>query len=160
VAALDTVLELLTKHILAKLEMVAEGTTQDLERPNLHRVHPGSTPPPGAYPGRSKTGPPDPCVSLRAYNEWLLARAQTVPERLKALAEAMRDYETAQHPPRTYMSADSAQNKKERDEAILSWEGYRPEWVAVYEHCSESNVRKVRKANQRDQKLGHREPTA
>lgn len=145
-------LDRLENTILKQLAMVGEGATLDYDRPTLHRAHPGSTEPAGAF-----SGDLSPQVSLALYHHQKLlgARQKGLSVRLTALAEASRDLETTKHRPPTYNSPDSEQNAQERDQAILTvWAGYRPEWPAVFENCSESYVRKLRRRCKRNPMTG------
>ncbi len=142
----------LERDILRKLSMLAEGRTSDYTRPNLHRSAPQSTEPPGAFAGDLS-----PLVSLMEYHrrQFDRCRQKGLSVRLTALAQASRDVETAKHRQPAYNSPDSEQNAKERDEAILvRWAGYRPEWPAVFEDCSESYVRKLRRRCHREPMTG------
>jgi hypothetical protein len=148
-------LDTLEAEILNKLEMLSEGGTCDLDRPNLHRVHPGSSVPPGVDE-EAQESHLRPEMSLWAYHKGKLAKARTEPfgRRLTAIAEAEVDYENSVKRPLSYISPDSEQNSKDRDDAILRWTGRRPEEVAVFEQCSSSYVRKIRKRNNLDQTWG------
>ena len=142
-------IERLQRNILGKLVLLAEGGVAPMDKPNLHRSAPESSPPPGAFQPLEE-------VSLALYYE---KRFDDVREskqwvRLKVVAEAERDWELAAHKRPRYLSPDSDENAKNRDEAVLRWEGKRPEWVAVFEGCSESYVRKLRKKAGRDPKTG------
>ncbi len=146
------VLEGLERDILRKLSMLAEGRVSDYTRPNLHRSAPQSAEPPGAFAGDLS-----PLVSLMEYHrrQFDRCRQKGLSVRLTALAQASRDVETAKHRQPAYNSPDSEQNAKERDEAVLTWVGYRPEWPAVFCDCSESYVRKLRRRHHRDPMTGH-----
>lgn len=148
-------LDQLEHQILHGLSLIQEGRSLTYDRPNLHRAHPAATPPPGAQPDRHNPEP-DPLVSLLEYHRYRLdqARDRSFSHRLTTLAEAAKDLETSRRRGPRYISPDSAQNSDDRDQAILRWHGKRPEWVAVFESCSASYVRKVRKHNELDQTSG------
>jgi hypothetical protein len=146
-------LEDLEQDILRKLAMVAEGRSSDYDRPNLHRAHPGSTPPPG------HEGVGSPTTSLMEYHKALIekARGRGFSAHLMAIAEASADYETSVRRQPTFNSFDSDQNTADRDAAILThFEGVRPEWPAAVMKCSSSHVEKLRRKNGRDAILGER----
>jgi hypothetical protein len=88
-----------------------------------------------------------PEVSLWSYHkQWLEERRNSsYSVRLTAIAEAEKDLETSKRRPPAFVNPDTAEHTEERDEAILRWEGKSAEWVAVFEHCSFSHVRKLRK---------------
>jgi hypothetical protein len=142
-------LDQMEADVLRRLEMLSEGGTLDLERPSLHRVHPGSTVPPGVREHIEAHLCPD--VSLWAYHQHRLnqRRESAVYVRLTAIAEAERDLETSLKRPPSYIEPDSNQNAEDRDEAILRWEGKPAEVAAVFEHCSFSHVRKLRRMHKR-----------
>lgn len=145
-------LEHLEREILRKLALLAEGRSSDYTRPNLHRSAPASAPPIGAF-----ASPLSPLVSLLEYHttQFAKCRERGVSVRLTAIAQANKDFETTVHRAPAYNSPDSEQNAQERDEAILTrWTGYRPEWPAVFEDCSESYVRKLRRRCHRDPMTG------
>jgi hypothetical protein len=130
--------------------MLAEGGTSTLDPNRVHQSSSDSKPPAGveAVLGES--------VSLWVYHQGkLLAAAEKATHvRLRAIAEAERDLEFSLKRPPAYISPDSEQNSKDRDEAILRHTGRRPEEVAVWENCSCSYVRKIRKRAHRDQTWG------
>jgi hypothetical protein len=140
--------------VLRKLERLSEGGTLDLDRPSLHRVHPGSSVPPGVTDALEADLRPD--MSLWAYHANLLRKAREKGSHARhlAIAAAELDYETAIARPPAYIEADSEQNANDRDEAILRWEGKRAEWVAVFENCSFSHVRKLRRLHKMNQSTG------
>lgn len=142
--------------VLRRLEMLSEGGTLDLERPSLHRVHPGSSSPPGTSEDGGQEGCMRPEVSLWAYHQQRLEerRESSTSVRLTAIAEAEKDLETSKRRPPAYIEPDSEQNSDDRDEAILRWEGKSAEWVAVMENCSFSHVRKLRRLAKRRQSDG------
>jgi hypothetical protein len=148
-------LEKLETEVLRKLELLSEGGTLNLDRPSLHRVHPGSTVPPGVDENNLE-GSARPEVSLLAYHAELLekARERGFSARLAAIAAAELDLETARKRPPAYIDPDSAQNVLDRDEAILRWVGKRAEWVAVVEKCSFSHVRKLRRLHKMNPATG------
>ncbi len=148
-------LETLEAEILRKLAFLAEGRASDYSRPNLHRAAPSSTPPPGS--NQANNGHLSPLVSLMEYHQAQFARCRErgVSVRLTAIAAANKDFETTKHRTPAYNSPDSEQNADERDQAILiRWAGYRPEWPAVFEDCSESYVRKLRRRTKRNPMTG------
>lgn len=153
---LENSISTLEKQVLIKLSLLGEGRSLTYDRPNLHRVHPAATPPPGVNETKPGESHLNQTVSLAQYHAYRLdlARGKSVGARLTALAEAERDYETTIKPPPRYIDPDPDQNSQDRDEAILRWEGKRPEWVAVFENCSESHVRKIRKKHDRDPMMG------
>ncbi len=145
-------LDALERDILRKLSMLAEGRTSDYTRPNLHRSAPQSTEPPGAFAG--DLSPLTPLVEYHRQ-QFDRCRGSGVSVRLTAIARAEHDYHTVKKRPPAYLSPDSEENAEERDRAILDvWEGYRPEWPAVFEDCSEAFVRKLRKRHKRDPMTG------
>lgn len=148
-------LEILEAEILNKLEMLSEGGTCDLDRPNLHRVHPGSSVPPGVDEDEQMSHL-RPEMSLWAYHATRLRERMNSPDslRLTALAEAEKDYATARKRPPAFIDSDSDQNAADRDEAILRWSGKSAEWVAVFEQCSFSHVRKLRRLHGLNQSTG------
>ncbi len=148
-------LDLLEREILGKLSLLAEGRASQYDRPNLHRSAPGSLEPPGAFAGDLS-----PVLSLMTYHQrrFIACRERGVSVRLTAIAQANKDYETTIHRAPAYNSPDSTQNAEERDTAILErWTGYRPEWPAVFEDCSEAYVRRLRKRCKRDAMTGQLE---
>lgn len=136
-------LQRMEADVLRRLELLSEGGTLDYDRPNLHRVHPSATPP----PGYSESAVLSPRISLAGYHAVLLANAceRGTSSRLMAIAAAERDLETARKRPPAYLDPDVDQNVADRDEAILRWTGKRAEWVAVMENCSYGHVRKLRR---------------
>lgn len=151
-------LEQMEIDVLRRLEMLSEGGTLDTDRPSLHRVHPGSSAPPGVSEDDGLPAHLRPEVSLWAYHSQRLEerRASSASVRLTAIAEAEKDLETSKRRQPAYIDADSAQNSEDRDEAILRWEGKSAEWVAVMENCSFPHVRKLRRLDKRKQSCGHR----
>jgi hypothetical protein len=148
---MDT-LDELEAQVLAKLELLAEGRSSDYGRPNLHRAHPQSSAPPGAFEGDLS-----PMLSLKAYHEELMgkARERGFSARLMAIAQAHADLDGSLKRVPTYNSPDSDQNTNDRDAAILvHFEGCRPEWPAAYMGCSASHVEKLRRKSGRDAILG------
>lgn len=145
-------LQRMEADVLRRLELLSEGGTLDYDRPNLHRVHPSATPP----PGYSESAVLSPRISLAGYHAVLLANAceRGTSSRLMAIAAAEKDYELSLRRPPAYLDADPDVNAHDRDEAILRWVGKRPEEAAVWESCSYSYVRKVRRAHKRDQMTG------
>ena len=144
----------LEAEVLRKLSMLAEGSSSAYDRPNLHRSHPQSTPPPGF---RADNGVLSPIRSLMEYHKALLekARERGLSARLMAIAQAHADYDASVKRVPTFNSPDSAQNTEDRDAAILvHFEGCRPEWPAAYMGCSASHVEKLRKRSGRDAILG------
>ena len=137
--------------VLRRLQFIAEGGTLDLDRPLLKRTHPGSSVPPGVDKGSLS-----PDTSLYEYHHALLAAKRSASDSVRraAISAAELDLNTTLNRGPAYISPDSDQNKKDRDDAILRREGERPEEVAVLESCSSSYVRKIRKANNRDQTWG------
>lgn len=153
------ILDQLEAIVLQQLAMLQEGRTLDLDRPNLHRAHPGATPPPGTnLRAVGDDSPPDAAFSLAEYHKWLLdkARDRGPVARLRAIAEATLDYETSIKRRPAYIDADPDVNSRNRDEAILRWEGKRAEEVAVFERCSFSYVRKLRRKEGLDPRTGRR----
>jgi hypothetical protein len=149
-------LDTLEVDVLNKLAMVAEGRSSDYCRPNLHRAHPGSTPPPGANGQNGSLGP---ITSLMEYHKALMLKASErgFSARLMAIAEAHADYNSATKRQPTYNTFDSDQNTADRDAAILvHFEGVRPEWPAAVMKCSCSHVEKLRRKSGRDAILGER----
>lgn len=145
----------LEEEILSRLSMVAEGRSGDYDRPNLHRVHPGATAPPG------RLG--DPLTSLRDYHATLIDRARErgFSAHLMAIAEAQVDLESALRRQPTFNDPDAEQNTADRDAAILvHFEGVRPEWPAAVMKCSASHVEKLRRRNGRDAIRGIRQEVA
>lgn len=149
---LENSLESLENKVLIKLNLLGEGRSLTYDRPNLHRVHPAATPPPGVNETKPGESHMNQTVSLAEYHAHRLdlARGKSTGARLTALAEAERDYETTIKPPPRYIDPDPDQNSQDRNHAILRWEGKRAEWVAVFENCSESHVRKMRRRDNRD----------
>lgn len=150
---MDTV-EQLEGEILNKLGMLAEGRSSAYDRPNLHRSHPQSTPPPGFQP---TNGLPSPLLSLMEYHKELMLKAaeRGRSARLMAIAKANADYDYAVKRAPTFNGPDSDQNTEDRDTAILvHFEGVRPEWPAAYMGCSARHVEKLRRRNSRDAILG------
>lgn len=143
IAERELSLDDLELDVLRRLAMLAEGACSAYDRPNLHRAHPGSTPPPGS----DVQGVLSQNVSLATYHQGLMrqAREKGVSALLVAIAAAELDYQTAVRRPPAYIDADSEQNAEDRDEAILRWAGKRAEVVAVFEQCSFSHVRKLRR---------------
>ena len=82
-----------------------------------------------------------------AYHQRRLANARLRGSsvRLRAIVEASYDLDTHKKRPPSYISPDSEQNADERDDAIMRWRGYAPEWPSVYEHCSTAYVCKLRR---------------
>lgn len=153
----ESALDTLESEVIRRLALLAEGRAMDYDRLNLHRVHPGSTPPPGAH-GASR-GDLRPWLSLSAYHQELMnkAREKGLHARLRAIAEAEADYEMSIKRQPTFDSSLSSQNTEERDTAILvHFEGCRPEWPAAFMRCSASHVEKLRRRNGRDATLGER----
>lgn len=143
-------LERAERAILNKLALLAEGGVAPMDKPNLHRSAPESSPPPGFGLGVEE-------VSLALFHQERFVKARESGKqhfRLRVIAEAERDYELATRKRPKYLSPDSDENARDKDESILRWGGKRPEWVAVFEGCSESHVRKLRKRNGRDPKTG------
>lgn len=148
-------LDQLEAQVLGKLEFLAEGSSSDYGKPNLHRAHPQSSPPPGA----GQNGALSPMLSLMSYHEALMlqARERGLSARLMAIAKANADYDFSVKRAPTFNSPDSDQNTEDRDAAILvHFEGCRPEWPAAYMGCSASHVEKLRKRSGRDAILGER----
>lgn len=148
-------LDPLEAEILKKLERLSEGGTLDLERPSLHHVHPGSSVPPGVDE-ETQESHLSPNMSLWLYHREKLnaGRERGFVWRLTAITQAAKDYQTQLARPPTYIDPDSEKNANDRDEAILRWTGKRPEEVAVWEHCSYSYVRKVRRLHKLNQMTG------
>lgn len=146
-------LDSLEIEILNKLAMVAEGRSSEYGRPNLHRAHPVSSPPPGS--GDESTLRP--IVSLMEYHKAEMQRATGLglSKRLEAIAKANADYDFTIKRQPTFNTFDSDQNTEDRDTAILiHFEGVRPEWPAAYMGCSARHVEKLRRKNNRDAILG------
>jgi hypothetical protein len=148
------VLDALEAEVLRKLEMLSEGGTSNLDPNRVHQSPAGSNPPPGITEALQSDLSPE--ASLWAYHSGQLKRARekSFATRLTAIARAELDLERQLKRPPSYISPDSEQNAKDRDEAILRWTGRRPEEVAVFEGCSASYVRKIRKRCHRDQTWG------
>lgn len=149
-------LDSLEVEILNKLAMVAEGRSSEYGRPNLHRAHPVSSPPPGVH---DQNGSLQAITSLMEYHKALMLKAaqRGFSARLMAIAEAHADYNSATKRQPTYNTFDSEQNTADRDAAILThFEGVRPEWPAAVMKCSCSHVEKLRRKSGRDAILGER----
>jgi hypothetical protein len=147
-------LERLETQVLKRLALLAEGGTSTLDPNKVHESSSESKPPPGT--DERNTGVLSQNVSLATYHRGLLlkAREKSMGARLAALAAAHLDLECQLKRPPAYISPDSSENAKDRDEAILRHEGQRPEYVATFEKCSASYVRKIRKRANRDQTWG------
>jgi hypothetical protein len=148
-------LEHLETQVLHRLEMLAEGGVTNLDPDRVHQSSTGSKLPPGT--GIAE-GVLSQNVSLAAYHHELLvvAREKGLGARLAAIAAAQLDLECQLKRPPAYISPDSSENAKDRDEAILRHEGQRPEWVATFENCSFSYVRKLRKLHKLHPNTGYR----
>lgn len=136
--------------VLSRLAKLMNGPALNYDKAQIHRGVAGSSPPPGADLIAGHGGD-SPDVSLYAYHRKRLEERckSSVSVRLTAIAQAEHDYETAIKRPPHYLSGDSDENRDQRDEAILRWEGKPAEWVAVMEGCSFSHVRKLRALHKR-----------
>lgn len=151
-------LQLLERQILAKLEMLAEGSSSAYDKPNLHRAHPQSKAPPGL---RGDNGHLSPFFSLMEYHRTMMRKAAERGDnaRLMAIAEATADYNSAIKRQPTYNTFDAEQNTADRDAAILvHFEGQRPEWPAAVMKCSASHIEKLRRRTGRDAITGEKRP--
>ena len=137
-------LERLEVEVLRRLSMLSEGATQTLESSICH-LHAESSFPPGFSETLQSDLSPEHSILAFHQRRMSQARQRGASVRLRAIVEASYDLDTHRKRPPSYISPDSDQNADERDDAIMRWRGYAPEWPSVYEHCSTAYVCKLRR---------------
>lgn len=153
--------------LIAKLSMLSEASSQQLDQPRIARPHSESRPPKGVQPDRK--GKPDPDDSLLHYFLEGLERATSRTRKVALVAEveirlAKRCDGKVQRATAGAINTAAPVDSDERDHRIAKeYTGFEPAEVAAieteaYGWCPPANVRKVRIQHKRNPETGEPRP--